>query len=453
MINIIGLGATDKFGLTLEAINAMKNGNENFLRTKEHRAVEYFYDENIEFKSFDYLYEKENSFEDVYSEIVDFLIEESKNKDINYFVPGNPLIAERTVVKLIESSIEYNIIMGMSFIEPVLRAVKRDPSEGFKLLDGDYFNKYDIDTHSDIIVTQIYNKRTASDLKLDISEIYGDEYMIYLITDAGLDSEDLYYIPIYELDRVENINHQSAVYIPKNNEILNFRDLLIEVEKLSEKITDINHLNIKENNLDIESLENLSKMLILSILAINLSEEEGFYNFYEIIEKSCEIIAENGDFIKNTMEKRKDLRYNCDSLQKEGKVSLIRKLKSYNENALLRASNVIDDVSSIGFIWDEVDGALEKVSEELEEVYEAIKKDISYEISNELGDLIFSSVNLCRYLGFNPEDVLDLTIDKFIRRFEIMSELASKKNMKLEYLDLKDQDDLYNEAKHILEKD
>nr|WP_245311211.1 MazG nucleotide pyrophosphohydrolase domain-containing protein [Peptoniphilus stercorisuis] len=153
------------------------------------------------------------------------------------------------------------------------------------------------------------------------------------------------------------------------------------------------------------------------------------------------------------MEKRKDLRYNCDSLQKEGKVSLIRKLKSYNENALLRASNVIDDVSSIGFIWDEVDGALEKVSEELEEVYEAIKKDISYEISNELGDLIFSSVNLCRYLGFNPEDVLDLTIDKFIRRFEIMSELASKKNMKLEYLDLKDQDDLYNEAKHILEKD
>src|SRR5699024_7849537 len=156
--------------------------------------------ENIEFKSFDYLYEKENSFEDVYSEILDFLIEESKNKDINYFVPGNPLIAERTVVKLIESSIEYNIIMGMSFIEPVLRAVKRDPSEGFKLLDGDYFNKYDIDTHSDIIVTQIYNKRTASDLKLDISEIYGDEYMIYLITDAGLDSEDLYYIPIYELD-------------------------------------------------------------------------------------------------------------------------------------------------------------------------------------------------------------------------------------------------------------
>lgn len=303
MINIIGLGATDKFGLTLEAINAMKNGNENFLRTKEHRAVEYFYDENIEFKSFDYLYEKENSFEEVYTKIVEFLIEESKGRDINYFVPGNPLIAERTVVKIIESSCEYNIIMGMSFIEPVLRAVKRDPSEGFKLLDGDYFNKHDIDTHSDIIVTQIYNRRTASNLKLDISEIYGDEYMIYLITDAGLDSEDLYYIPIYELDRIENINHQSAVYIPKNDKILNFRDLLMETEELSKKIKDINHLNIKREDLDIENIENLSEMLILSILGINLSEEEGFYNFYEIIKKSCEIIAGNGDFIKNTMEK------------------------------------------------------------------------------------------------------------------------------------------------------
>lgn len=451
MINIVGLGATNKYGLTLEAVETINNGNRNYLRTKEHEAVEYFYDNDISFETFDYLYNELNTFEEVYSSIVEKLLELEKNEDINYFVPGNPLIAEKTVVKLIESGVKYNIVMGMSFIEPVLRAVKRDPSEGFKLLDGDRFNKYDVDVHSDLIITQVYNDRTASDLKLDIAEIYGDEYMIYLITDAGLPSEDLYHIPIYQLDRIKNINHQSAVYIPKTDKIYNLSDLLLKVEKLAEENIDINDFG--NLNLDTENLDNLSKALVLSLLAIKASDDEGFYTFYEIIENSCKKIAENAYFIKNTMEKSIQLGYNCDSLRKEKEASLISRLKSYNDNALLRASNVIDDVNNIGFVWEEVDGVLAKIAEELNEVKDALKQNDSKKISEELGDLIFSSVNLCRFLGFSPEEVLNLTTDKFIKRFEIMSDLASKRHLKLECLDLKSQDSLYNEAKQILKRD
>ena len=452
MINIVGLGATDKYGLTLEAVEIINNGNKNFIRTKEHSAVDYFYDNNIDFETFDYLYNEKKSFKEVYEDIVKVLIEESKKYNINYFVPGNPLIAERTVVELINSNIDYKMIMGMSFIEPVLRAVKRDPSEGFKLLDGDYFNKYDIDVHSDIIITQIYNKRTASNLKLDISDIYGDEYMVYLITDAGLKTEDLYYIPIYELDRVENINHQTAVYIPKTKDIKNLSDLLIEVENLSYE-NNIDFEKLKEIKIDIEDEDSLAKALILSILGIKLSDNEGYFTFYEIIDKSIKKIAENGDFIKNTMEKSNNIRYNWDSLQKQEKASLIERLNSYKGNSLLRASDVIDDVVNIGFVWDDVCDVLEKVAEELEEVKDALKHKDSNEISEELGDLLFSSINLCRFLGFNPEDVLNNTTDKFIKRFEVMSDLASDRHITLEQLDLQKQDDLYNEAKHILKRD
>lgn len=276
MINIIGLGATDENGLTLEAVKAIHNGNKNFLRTKAHGAVKYFEDENIEFETFDYLYEEKKSFKEVYSTIVARLIEYSENGDINYFVPGNPLIAERTVVEIIESGVNYSIIMGTSFIEPVLRAVKRDPSEGFVLLDGDKFNKYDIDVHSDIIITQIYNKRTASNLKLDISEIYGDEYMVYLITDAGLPGEDLYYVPIYELDRIENINHQSAVYIPKTDKIKNLSDLLFEADEISNSITKF--------DFDYEDEEKIADEFAKVLLAIKRADIEGFSNFYDIID-------------------------------------------------------------------------------------------------------------------------------------------------------------------------
>lgn len=313
MINIVGLGATDKNGLTLEAVEIIRDENPNYLRTKEHEAVKYFEENGIKYKSFDYMYNEKSSFKEVYTSIVNELLELEKNRDINYFVPGNPLIAERTVVELINSGVKYNIIMGTSFIEPVLRAVKRDPSEGFVLLDGDKFNKYDVDVHSDVIVTQIYNRRTASELKLDISEIYGDEYMVYLITDAGLPSEDIYYVPIYELDRIENINHQSAVYIPKAENLTNLSDLLSKIDSyISENSIDIDIFkNIK---IDIKDEECLSEFLNVVLIALKCSDYEGFSNFYEIIAKANKKIAENGDFIKNTMEKLKHLGYNCDSL-------------------------------------------------------------------------------------------------------------------------------------------
>ena len=303
MINIVGLGATDKYGLTLEAVKTIKNGHKNYIRTEKHASVEYFIENNIEFDTFDYLYNELNTFEEVYSSIVEELLNlEKKEGIINYYVPGNPLIAESTVVKLIDSGVKYNIVMGMSFIEPVLRAVKRDPSEGFILLDGDKFNKYDIDVHSDVLVTQIYNDRTASSLKLDISEIYGDEYMIYLITNAGLVDEDVYYIPIYELDRINNINHQSAVYIPKTKNINNLSDLLLEIDKsLDENILDIK--NIEKFNDVIENSDILCEALIYAIMLIKISDREGIFTFQEIIDETYKKIGENSDFIKNTMEK------------------------------------------------------------------------------------------------------------------------------------------------------
>lgn len=303
MINIVGLGATDKYGLTLEAVETIKNSHKNYIRTEKHASVEYFIENNIKFSTFDYLYDDLNTFDEVYSSIVEELLKLEKEEGIiNYYVPGNPLIAESTVVKLIDSGVKYNIVMGMSFIEPVLRAVKRDPSEGFILLDGDKFNKYDIDVHSDVLVTQIYNDRTASSLKLDISEIYGDEYMIYLITNAGLVDEDVYYIPIYELDRINNINHQSAVYIPKTEKINNLSDLLLEIDKsLDENILDIE--NIEKFNDDIENSDILCEALIYAMMLIKISDYEGIFTFNEIIAKTYKKIAENSDFIKNTMEK------------------------------------------------------------------------------------------------------------------------------------------------------
>ena len=174
MINVVGLGSTSAKDLTLEAVKIMENGNKNFLRTERHEALSFFEENKINYESFDYLYDEMKSFDEVYNKIVELLIEESKDKDINYFVPGTPLVAEKTVKLLIEKAIKIKIINGISFIEPVLAAVGRDAVDGLLFLDSDA-DKFDFDTRRDTLITQVYNKRIASDLSLSLQEVYKAE--------------------------------------------------------------------------------------------------------------------------------------------------------------------------------------------------------------------------------------------------------------------------------------
>ena len=106
-IYIIGLGPGNINALALGAIERINSGYMNYLRTEEHPTVEYFKDNNISYKSYDYLYSSEESFINVYEKIAKDLISElNKHKVINYFVPGNPMVAEKTVEILINSGIE-----------------------------------------------------------------------------------------------------------------------------------------------------------------------------------------------------------------------------------------------------------------------------------------------------------------------------------------------------------
>ena len=303
MIYIIGLGSTDEKGLSLEAYEQIKSSKRNFLRTDKHQSIKLFKDQEIPYKSFDYLYEEKNSFEEVYDEIVDILLKENQKADLNYCVPGDPFIAEKTVVKLLEKTSDYKIISGMSFIEAILRAVKIDPTKNFQLMDGDDFDPHKINTSADIIITQVYNKRISIDLKLALSEIYTDDYMIYLVTDAGLTSEDIYHIPIYELDRIENINHQSAIFIPKDKDNISLGKIIKKLEENTDLKEDF---YMEENELD--AMLNETSKYLKSIVKLNL---EGYYSYKEILELIYENISKNQWFSYFTMENQDFLMYNC----------------------------------------------------------------------------------------------------------------------------------------------
>ncbi|PWD88325.1 tetrapyrrole methylase, partial [Ignatzschineria cameli] len=240
---------------------------------------------NINYTSFDYLYDELESFDEVYDKIVEILIEKSNYEDINYFVPGAPLVAEKTVKLLIEKGIEINIVNGISFIEPVLKSVGRDAVNGLLFLDSDA-QRFDFDTSKDILITQVYNNRIASDLSLNLQESFKDTHLAYVITDAGLDTEEVIKTEIYKLPRLNIYNHQSCVYVPKSEDI-DFNKILRKLyNRTQSEILDQEIFNkIKNNrinlssNVEIEGEDEINEIIVNCLSLLFLKDREGIINF------------------------------------------------------------------------------------------------------------------------------------------------------------------------------
>ena len=115
--------------------------------------------------------------------------------------------------------------------------------------------------------------------------------------------------------------------------------------------------------------------------------------------------------------------------------------------ALLRAERVQDRASAVGFDWENIAGVVEKIQEEARELSQACEDSAKPEMENELGDLLFSLVNLARYLAVSPERALNRTTDKFIRRFTHIEEKAAQSGRKLSSYTLAELDSFWNEAK------
>jgi len=123
--------------------------------------------------------------------------------------------------------------------------------------------------------------------------------------------------------------------------------------------------------------------------------------------------------------------------------------------SLLRAARLQSRAARAGFDWSQVDGAIDKLDEEIGEFRAALKsgsKDPS-EIEDELGDVFFSLVNISRFIGVNPEDALRKTISKFIKRFRHMEMRAADSGRELKDMSLEEMDELWDEAKGAKRKD
>lgn len=479
MLKIMGLGPGAYEALTIGALKELKNNKNIYFRTEKHPTVDFLKDEGIKFESYDHAYEKYDSFDDVYKYIAEDLITKIKDdEDLIYAVPGHPLVAEKSVINLIElckeNNVQYEVLPAVSFVDAMMEALQVDPIEGVKIIDAFDMKNQILDKRIGTIITQVYNKFIASEVKLRLLEGYEDDTEIIFVRAAGVEGlESIRKIPLYELDWQEDIDYLTSIYIPKDlGNKKDFQDLLDIIETLRNPggcpwDREQTHESLKSALLEecyevIDAIENededalieeLGDVLLQVVFHASIGKEDGYFDIMDVIGGiSNKMINRHphvfGNEEANTSEQ---VLVNWDEIKKEEKgiKTLTEEMQNIAKSlpATTRAYKVQKKAKKVGFDWNDVNYAMDKVKEELNEIKEVYNCEDKSIIEGEVGDLLFACINVARFLEVDGELALDKTIKKFIKRFSYIENESIKNNKNLKDMTLEEMDKLWEEAK------
>ena len=214
----------------------------------------------------------------------------------------------------------------------------------------------------------------------------------------------------------------------------------------------------EKNNENLE--EELGDVILQVVFHSNLAEESGLFNLTDVINKECEkmirrhphvFLDKNVNNGANSIDKVLEKWENIKAAEKKA-TSTTSRMDSVPKAlpALTRATKIQKRAAEVGFDWDDISGALEKIKEETDEVIEASKEiDAVDHVSEELGDLLFSVVNAARFLKVDPEEALNSATRKFVRRFSYVEQQSLACGKQLEDMSLEEMDLLWDEAKRL----
>ncbi len=480
-LTVIGLGAGDFEQLQMGVYKKLKAAKQLFVRTVDHPVLDALSTEGLHFDSFDAVYEKHGTFQPVYEEIAEKLIEATVIGDVMYAVPGHPLVAEQTVQLLIAAANEHKVNLviegGQSFLDPIFGALKIDPIEGFQLLDGTSFSMNDINMRQHILIAQVYDTFSASEVKLTLMDKYDDEYPVTVITAAGSSQEKLVTVPLYELDQSVEVNNLTTVYVPpvKTQEDAlrdwtTFRDIIATLrgpngcpwdqkqthESLKKYLLEEAHeyLAAVDAEDDFAMIEELGDVLLQVFLHAQIGEDQGYFSLEDVLASISEKMIRRHPHVfgEVTVEDADGVVANWEAIKAEEKGISEKPLldEEYRaSSALQTAYNYQKRAAKIGFDWPDVNGAWDKFAEEWQEFRNEVTNGSNATRLDEFGDVLFTLVNLARFYKLSPEEAMLHANEKFARRFGYIEEKVKASGKLFTEYTLEQLDAFWDEAKQL----
>jgi tetrapyrrole methylase family protein/MazG family protein len=478
---IVGLGPGPRNTVTQATLDAIDRIDVQFVRTKRHPTADLM----PHATSFDSLYDTLPTFEDVYVAITEAVVAAAiKHGEVLYAAPGSPLILESSVAQLrADPRIEVQVLPALSFLDLAWEALGIDPvNAGVRLIDGHRFALEASGERGPLLVAQVHADWVLSDVKLSHESANGDEPVV-LLHHLGLPDQRVEHTTWQELDRVLPADHLTTLYIPQMAEPVSgelarlhqlartlreqcpwdreqTHDSLIKhlIEETYEVVDAIEALDADDPATDEAFIEELGDLLYQVEFHATIAEQQGRFSmadvarsihdklvrrhphvFGDVVANSANEVVQTWDEVKRAEKKSAEVTASSTStftgVAKSGP-------------SLQYATKIQKRAADVGFDWPNADGAFEKIVEESAEIRQAVALNSDPEtVRMELGDLLFSVVNLSRHLGHDAEQALRGASDKFRHRFEQVEQLALSRKIDLANAPLEQLDALWDEVK------
>ena len=200
-----------------------------------------------------------------------------------------------------------------------------------------------------------------------------------------------------------------------------------------------------------EVKEELGDLLLHIVFYSRIGSETNDFDISDVINGICEKLIHRHPHIYSDVKVKDEteVKQNWENLKlKEGKLSVLQGVPK-SLPALVKACRIQEKVAGVGFDWEHSDQVWSKVEEEIGELKEEIVNKNQDAIEDEFGDVLFSLTNYARFLNINPENALERTNKKFIKRFQYLEKKAKGLQKSLSEMTLAEMDVYWDEAKKL----
>ena len=332
-----------------------------------------------------------------------------------------------------------------------------DPIAGLRIIDSSDFEALADAGKYPLMITQVYSKFVASDVKLALMDVLDDETPVWFLRNLGLLDEECRTVPLYELDRQENIDHLTSVFVPEYKEKISVMD----VRPLTDVMATLRspggcpwdmeqtHSSIRKSLIEevYELLEAiLGDVLLQVVFHARLAEEEGAFTMQDVVDEIVNKLIRRHPHVYGTIEvgSSDEVLQNWDAIKQTEKKERTHVLDGVTKGqpALMRAYKLNSKAAKAGFDWPDNDGVWNKVMEEAAEEQE-----------HELGDLLFSIAAYAKHIGLEPETALNAANNRFVKRFSYVESCVEESGRDWKDFTLAELDAFWNKAKLIEIKD
>lgn len=481
-IVILGLGPGNPGQLTHQAWEILQTCTELYVRTRHHPVVQAL-PENIEVYSFDDLYEKEESIDAVYHQIVDQVLTLGRrDQGVIYAVPGHPYVAEATSPEIArranQEGLSVKIVDGLSFLEPTFTALRFDPLPQLTILDAMELAQRHAPIsppHLPLLVAQIHSVLVASEVKLTLNVLYPDQHPVKLVHAVGTDKQIVEELALYQIDRSPHIGLLSVLYVPGLGTGTSFEEFLDVVAHLRssdgcpwdreqthqslratllEETYEVLDALDKEDTAGLQ--EELGDLLLQIYLHAQIAVDEGEFTMADIMQGIYSKIIRRHPhvFSRIDVDGVSGVLVNWERIKAEERAANGKQELSLLDGvtitlpALTQSDQYLKRVARVGFDWPDLQAVLAKLQEELAEVDHASNGE---EKLHEVGDLLLAVVNLARWIHVDPESALRLANLRFKQRFGYIESTAKSQGRSVSDLSLAEMEALWQEAKKLFD--